>query len=197
MIDARRAMIGALTTTIAVSIPVFLVGGLAVQIGFTPGGLGLAVSAYFGASALASVPAGSLVERYGETRTARAGIALATVSLFGIALAGHTLWILAAILALGAAANAMGQLASNTSLSRHVPVHRQGFSFGVKQAAIPVSTLLAGMAVPAVALTVGWRWAFVLAGLLTAAAIALVPVEAAAPRPAGGESPKRTGGALG
>src|SRR4051794_2994757 len=53
-----RAAAGALTTTIAVSVPVFLVGGLAVQIGeelgFSPAGLGLAVSAYFGASALAS-----------------------------------------------------------------------------------------------------------------------------------------------
>ena len=56
-----RAATGALTTTIACTMPVFLVGGLAVQIGdelsFTPAGLGLAVSAYFGASALASVPA--------------------------------------------------------------------------------------------------------------------------------------------
>src|SRR5215218_1453853 len=73
-----RAATGALTTTIAVSIPVFLVGGLAVQIsdelGFTPAGLGLAVSAYFGASALASVPAGGLVERYGSKTVSRAAI---------------------------------------------------------------------------------------------------------------------------
>src|SRR4051812_2496431 len=70
-----RAATGALTTTVAVSIPVFLVGGLAVQIGhelhFSPAGLGVAVSAYFGASALASVPAGALVERYGSTRVSR------------------------------------------------------------------------------------------------------------------------------
>ena len=56
-IRPRRAATGALTTTIACSVPVFLVGGLAVQIsqelGFSPAGLGLAVSAYFGASALA------------------------------------------------------------------------------------------------------------------------------------------------
>lgn len=176
-----RAAAGALTTTIACSVPVFLVGGLAVQIGeelkFTPAGLGLAVSAYFGASALASVPAGSLVERYGSTRIARAAIVLAATSLLAIAIAAGSLWSLIAILALGAAANAMGQLASNTSLSRHVPVRRQGLSFGVKQAAIPVSTLLAGAAVPVVALTVGWRWAFVLAAVGATAALRLVPVE--------------------
>src|SRR3982751_2147401 len=177
--SATRAAIGALTTTIACSVPVFLVGGLAVQIGaelgFSPAGLGLAVSAYFGASALASVPAGALVERYGSTTVAPARLAPASASLLTIAIAARSLWSLIAILALGAGANAMGQLASNTTLSRHIPRRRQGLSFGVKQAAIPVSTLLAGAAVPTVALTVGWRWAFVLAGLLAAAALLLVP----------------------
>jgi MFS family permease len=176
-----RAATSALTTTIACSVPVFLVGGLAVQISdelhFSPAGLGLAVSAYFGASALASVPAGSLVERYGSTTIARTGISLAAASLLTIAVAARSLWSLIAILALGAAANAMGQLASNTTLSRHVPVRRQGLSFGVKQAAIPVSTLLAGAAVPVVALTVGWRWAFVFAAAGAVAALRLVPKE--------------------
>jgi MFS family permease len=181
-----RAATGALTTTIACAIPVFLVGGLAVQIGdeldFTPAGLGLAVSAYFGASALASVPAGALVERYGSTAIARTGIGLAAASLLAIAVAARSLWTLIAILVLGAGANAMGQLASNTSLSRHVPIRRQGLSFGVKQAAIPVSTMLAGAAVPVVALRFGWRWAFVLAAVVAVAALWLVPSERSAPR---------------
>ncbi|MGW4940510.1 MFS transporter [Actinoplanes sp. NPDC004185] len=193
-VTPRRAVTSALTTTIACSVPVFLVGGLAVQIsdelGFSPAGLGLAVSAYFGASALASVPAGALVERYGSTTIARAGIALAAASLLTIAVAARSLWSLIAILALGAGANAMGQLASNTTLSRHVPVRRQGLSFGVKQAAIPVSSLLAGAAVPVVALTLGWRWAFVFAAAGAVAALWLVPVErddGRAAKTAGGE----------
>lgn len=180
-VSPGRAALGALTTTIACSVPVFLVGGLAVQIGgelrFSPTGLGLAVSAYFGASALASVPAGRLVERFGSTAVARAAIGLAVLSLLGIAAGARSLWSLIAILTLGAGANAMGQLASNTSLSRHVPPRRQGLSFGLKQAAIPVSTLLAGASVPVVALTVGWRWAFVTAAAAAAAALLLVPRE--------------------
>ena len=197
---SARAVTGALTTTIAVSVPVFLVGGLAVQIsdelGFTPAGLGLAVSAYFGASALASVPAGALVERYGAVVVSRVGIALSAASLLGVAAFAGALWSLIAILALGAAANALGQLSSNTSLSRHVPPRRQGLSFGIKQAAIPVSTLLAGLAVPTVALTLGWRWAFVIAAVLAAAALLLVPNDptAAVPKPANGA--KRATGAL-
>src|SRR3954463_2194327 len=197
---AVRAAAGALTTTIAVSIPVFLVGGLAVQISdelrFSPAGLGLAVSAYFGASALASVPAGALVERFGSTAVSRWAIALASVSLVGVAVAARSLWTLMAILALGAGANAAGQLASNTSLARHVPPRRQGLSFGVKQAAIPVSTLLAGAAVPAVALTVGWRWAFGLAAALAATAVWLVPTGTSHTKDRTGTDGRRATGAL-
>ena len=57
-----RINAGAIATTIACVLPVFLVGGLAVQMGddldFTPARLGLAVSVYFGVSAPASVPSG-------------------------------------------------------------------------------------------------------------------------------------------
>jgi MFS family permease len=195
-----RAATGALTTTIACSLPVFLVGGLAVQIGadlrFSPAGLGLAVSAYFGATALASVPAGNLVERFGSTAIARCGIVLSASSLIAVALLARSLWSLVLILALGAGANAMGQLASNTSLARHVPVRRQGLSFGVKQAAIPVSTLLAGASVPIVALTLGWRWAFAFAAAAAGLALLLVPVERSAPRPARDDRAERATSAL-
>ncbi|MGK5680355.1 MFS transporter [Actinoplanes sp. URMC 104] len=197
---AVRASVSALTTTIAVSVPVFLVGGLAVQIGddlgFSPAGLGLAVSAYFGASALASVPAGHLVERYGATRVSRTGIALSAASLLGVAAFADTLWSLIAVLALGAGANAMGQLASNTTLSRHVPPRRQGLSFGIKQAAIPVATLLSGAAVPTVALTLGWRWAFVFVAVLAAAALLLVPHEPTTASTKAATGAKRATGAL-
>jgi MFS family permease len=194
VVRPTRAAGSALTTTIAVSVPVFLVGGLAVQIGdelkFSPAGLGLAVSAYFGATALASIPAGTLVERFGSTKVSRAGILLSAASLVGVALLARSLWSLIAILALGAGANAMGQLASNTTLSRHVPARRQGLSFGVKQAAIPIGTLTAGAAVPLVALTVGWRWAFAMAAVFAVAALWLVPAEASEPR----EKKARRGG---
>lgn len=39
-------------------------------------------------------------------------------------------------------------------------------AFAIKQAAIPGATLLGGLAVPTVALTVGWRWAFVIGACL-------------------------------
>lgn len=174
-----RAATGAVTTTIASVVPVFLVGGLAVQIAddlaFSPAGLGLAVSVYFGVSALASVPAGGLVERYGPAAVARLGIVLAAASLLAIGALARSFAVLLVLLAVSAAANAFGQLASNVALARHVPSGRQGLSFGVKQAAIPVSTLLAGAAVPAVGLTLGWRWAFAIAAGAALSALLLVP----------------------
>ncbi|MEU9739514.1 MFS transporter [Micromonospora chersina] len=174
-----RINAGAIATTIACVLPVFLVGGLAVQMGddldFTPARLGLAVSVYFGVSALASVPSGALVERYGPAVVARAGVLLSAGSLLAVAGLARSYPMLVVLLALSAAANALGQLASNAALARHVPAHRQGLSFGLKQAAIPVSTLLAGAAVPTVALTAGWRWAFVVAALAALAALPAVP----------------------
>ncbi|WP_405114486.1 MFS transporter [Micromonospora sp. NBC_01405] len=194
-----RAGAGAVATTVACVLPIFLVGGLAVQmgadLGFSPAGLGLVVSVYFGVSALASVPSGALVERLGPTVVARAGILLSAGSMLAVAALARSYPVLVVLLALGAAANALGQLASNAALVRHVPARRQGLSFGVKQAAIPLSTLLAGLAVPTVAVTAGWRWAFVAGTVAALSALPLVPAREARPgRPTGD---RRAGGATG
>ncbi|MER7439880.1 MFS transporter [Micromonospora avicenniae] len=185
-----RASASAIAVTIACVLPVFLVGGLAVQLGedlnFSPAGLGLVVSVYFGVGALASVPSGALAERYGPAVVARTGILLSAACLLAVAALAHSYPVLLGLLAVSGVANALGQLASNVALARHVPPHRQGLSFGVKQAAIPVSTLLAGAAVPTIALTAGWRWAFVAAGVAALAALAAVPARE-------GRAARRTG----
>jgi len=169
-------------------IPVFLVGGLAVQISrelhLTPASLGLAVAVYFGVTALGSLPVGSLVERYGAARTGRVAIIIAATSMGGIAVAARSLGTLLILLAAAATANSLGQLSSNASLARSVPARRQGITFGAKQSAIPLSTLLAGIAVPTVALTLGWRWAFGIAGALAVGALVLVPPDQPDPRSA-------------
>jgi predicted MFS family arabinose efflux permease len=114
-------------------------------------------------SALCSLPVGRLVERWGGTVTSRIAVLGVAVVMLALAVFAESYASLVAILLCGAWCNVMGQLASNLTLARSVPAHRLGLSFGVKQAAIPLATLLAGAAVPAVALTVGWRWAYVIA----------------------------------
>jgi len=176
--SATRAIVGAVGTTVVCVVPVFLVGGLAVQIGhdlhFSPAGLGLAVSAYFGISAFTSVPTGWLVERFGPTRTGRVGVVLSAAGMGAIA-AARSFTALLVLLAVAGVGNSLGQIASNGTLAARVPPGRQGLSFGLKQAAVPASALLAGLAVPALGLTLGWRWAFGLGALLAIAALPLVP----------------------
>ena len=178
-----RAALGAVTTTTVSVLPVFLTGGLAVQIsaelGFDPSGLGLVVALFFAVSALSSLPGGWLVERFGSGPTSRAAVLGAAVVMSAVALLAHTYAALVAILLCGAWCNVLGQLASNLTLARYVPAHRLGLSFGIKQAAIPLSTLLAGAAVPAVALTLGWRWAFGIGAVLALSALFISPRDTA------------------
>ena len=65
-----------------------------------------------------------------------------------------------------------------------MPARRRGAAFGIKQAAAPLATLLAGLAIPVFALTLGWRAAFLAACLLfplvVAIAICLVMLGVAA-----------------
>lgn len=192
-------MVGsALAVTIASVLPVFLVGGLAVQIrqelGFSPAGLGLAVAIYFGVSALAAVPAGHAVERFGSARTSWTAVGLSAAILLAIGIAAHSYVVLLVLLAVGATTNALGQLSANLLLAHGVPARRQGIVFGLKQSAVPVATLLSGAAVPAVALTIGWRWAFILAAVCALGVIALVPRDTRDPRlkRTGPQSPRAT-----
>ena len=200
---AGHAVAGAATGTLAAALPVFLLGGLAVQVGadlgFGPGLLGLLVSGYFTASALAAAPAGRLAEAVGPRRSVRAGAVLAVVALVGVAVLARSAAVLAVLLLVAGVANALVQLGANGSLARAVPRPRQGTAFAVKQVAVPASSLLAGLAVPALALTVGWRWAFALAALVAVAATALsvpdgpAPATAAPAPSAGGSRPSPRG----
>lgn len=181
MTGAMRAGVGAVMTTTVGVLPVFLTGGLAVQIsaelGFGPATLGLLVAFYFGLSALASLPCGWVVERYGPAMTSRVAVIGAAIMMTSLAVFGTSAGAFAVILLCSPWCNVLGQLASNLTLARHVPASRHGLSFGIKQSAIPIATLLAGVSVPAVALTVGWRWAYVLGAALALVALPFTPRE--------------------
>src|SRR5215218_1003786 len=179
----RRPILLAVAVATVGVLPAFLTGGLAVQIRdeleFGSAALGLAVAAFFASSSLASAVMGRLVERIGSHRGMRLAAAGSVASLLGVALFAGSWAGLVACLVLGGLANAVAQPATHLSLAREVPAGRQGFSFGIKQAAIPTATLLAGLAVSGIAVTFGWRWAFVGGAALALAVAFLVPAEAA------------------
>ncbi|MGI9049272.1 MAG: MFS transporter, partial [Rubrobacteraceae bacterium] len=176
-----RPILLAVAVATAGVLPAFLTGGLAVQIRsemhFGVGDLGLLVAAFFVSSALSSALFGRLVERIGSHRGMRAAALASAASLLCVALLARSWGGLLVCLIFGGFANAVSQPATHLSLAREVPPERQGLSFGIKQAAIPTATLLAGLAVPVVAITVGWRWAFAGAAALALIVALLVPAE--------------------
>jgi MFS family permease len=177
--SGRHAVLLAVAVATAGVLPGFLTGGLAVQIrgelGFGEGALGFAVAVFFAASALASVVSGRVVERLGSSLGMRLAAVASAASLLAVSVLASTWWWLCACLVLGGLGNAISHPATHLLLAREVPQNRQGLAFGVKQAAIPAATLLAGLAVPLVAMTVGWRWAFAGAAALALCVALLVP----------------------
>lgn len=167
----------AITFTVAAVLPSFMLGGLAslvrVDLQFDEAQLGLAVGAFYGSSALAAVPGGRLAERLGARRSFIIGIALAVASLGGIALFTRSWVHLVPFLVLAGGSNGVTQSAASLAIARSVRPGRRGVAFAIKQSAVPSASLLAGLAVPLIGLTIGWRWAF---GLGAVAALALVTI---------------------
>ncbi len=165
--------------TVAVALPAFLMGALAVQIRqslhFGPGALGLIVAFYYVGAAAASVPLGRLVESLGALRMMRIASIASAVVLEGLAWTTHNPAVLAAWLVLAGLASAGMQPAANLYMVRRLPLGRQGLAFGLKQSAVPLTATLAGLSVPAVALTLGWRAAFGLAGAFAIAVAVTLP----------------------
>ena len=179
-LDYRPVLLAVAVATAGV-LPAFLTGGLVVQIrselDFGSAALGLAVAVFFASASLASVVMGRVVERIGAHRGMRLSAVGSAASLLSIALFAGSWRGLVACLVLGGLANAVAQPATHLSLAREVPAGRQGVSFGIKQAAIPTATLLAGLAVPGIAVTLGWRWAFAGGAALALLIALLVPAE--------------------
>jgi MFS family permease len=161
-------------------LPLFLVGagstGLQRELGFGPAKLGLIVSAFFAASAVAAVPLGHAIARIGDALGLMLAVGTIALSLTGIALLAGAWWHLALALACCGAANALVQVSSNTALARGVSRRRQGLAFGAKQAAIPLASVTAGLALPLVLLVAGWRAAFAGAAVVALAALAVLAV---------------------
>jgi len=176
---AIRSIVAATLTATLATLPVFLTGATAVtlrqDLGFSTGGLGVAVATFWVSMALMGAPGGRLAQRVGATSSIRLGAVAAAVSLLGASTAGNLtqlcLWLVLAGLASG-----FCQPAADLTIAVGVPVPRLGLAFGVKQSSVPGAAMLAGLAVPSLALTVGWRWAFIASALLVVPVLFVVPL---------------------
>ncbi|MEM9654028.1 MAG: MFS transporter [Actinomycetota bacterium] len=182
--------------TLSVIMPAFLTGALAVQIrddlGFGESDIGFAIGAFFVGSACGSAPLGRVAERLGPKTAIRLGLAATAITNLLIAATANRPVDFQAILIVAGLANALVQPAINLMLVRLVRPGRLGFVMALKQSGMPGAALLGGLAVPAVALTIGWRAAYVIAAGVAAAAGALT--EAVAIRRATGSPLDEEGG---
>ena len=189
-INWRAASLGVVVIAVTI-LPAFLTGALGVQIGDELGldltGIGGLYGALFGTSAVVSAPTGRLVQRWGWEAGIRlaaggTGLALITLAVFpGTWWADW--WPVATVFAFAGVTAAVSQAGSNLALAGSVPSGRYGLVFGLKHTAVPVAAVLGGLAVPTIALTVGWRWAYVAAAGIAFATTLAVPARRGPPPP--------------
>jgi predicted MFS family arabinose efflux permease len=160
-------------------LPSFLTAALVVQIGLDTGltltGLGVIIGLFFGMAALVSPTAGRLSEHVGWANGLRISTLLSAVALGTIGWFGTTVPLIGVSLGLAGIASALTQTAANLTIARCVVPGRRGWVLGIKHACVPAAMFLAGLAVPTLALTVGWRWAFRVAAVIAVATALSIP----------------------
>lgn len=179
------------SSLVLAALPLFMVGGLAVQIkeefALSEAGLGAAATIGFVVGALFAPIGGRLADRIGPKTTIYVGTSMSVVSLLGLGLFTSSWATLVGFLCFAGVAVATVDPGLAILVNRAIPVRRQGLAFGVKEASIPAATLAAGIAVPTIALTVGWRWAFAIGlipWLIILVFLPTVETEDTGPRPA-------------
>lgn len=182
-----RMMVLALALTLACTLPAWMVGAMSVQIrqelDFSLVALGTAIAVFRLAGATFSPLLGQVPDRIGALAAMRIAALVAGSASLAIALFATSYTHLLVLLAIAGLSNSLGQTASTLALVRAVKQARQGLAFGIKQAAMPVGSMVAGVSVPLIALTIGWRWGFGLAALFAFAIPLTLPRKPLAPRP--------------
>jgi predicted MFS family arabinose efflux permease len=172
----------------ATVLPGFLIGTLALQIrddlDVSVEAIVAGVTVFFVAGAVGAGPGGRLAERVGAAAAMRGCVAVTAACLLATAALADSLAVLLPFLAVAGFANGVSQPAINLFMAEQVPIERQGLAFGIKQSAIPAAILVSGLALPALALTLGWRATFAACALLPLGVAAAIRRSADRLRPA-------------
>ncbi len=181
-VEWRTASLAVAVIAITI-LPATLTGALAISVGEETGlrliGVGGLYGVLFGVSAITSTATGRLVQRIGW----RAGIRLSAggtgAALLALAVAPsdwwEVWWPIAMFFGLAGITAAGSQTASNQAMVHSVPPGRYGLMFGLKHTAVPAAAMAGGLAVPTIALTIGWRYAYGAAALAALATVLAVP----------------------
>lgn len=175
---SSRAVTGtAVVATISTVLPGFLAGALSVQViaEFDVGEAryGLALASFFLAATAVSSRMGKLAQDVGPRRQVVTSLIVTAVTSLLIAAFASSFVVFVALLAVLGISNSANQTAVNLLLSQ-ATLPRLGLALAIKQSGMPGAALLGGLAVPAIAVTVGWRWVYVLAAGLALGSIVIV-----------------------
>jgi MFS family permease len=174
----RRIIIATTSASTVGTIPVFLLGAMGPfvrsDLAFSETQLGIAVSMFWLFMAAFGIPGGRVGQRLGATLTTRLGVAGSMLAIVAMAVAPN--WAtLVVLMACAGLANALSQPAVDLALFEVVPRERLSLAFGIKQTALPGAALVAGLGIPVLASTVGWRWAFAVCALVGLPALVGMP----------------------
>jgi MFS family permease len=162
-----------------VALPSFLLGAFAPtlkeELDFGDTALGMMFTIGYLVSAGGLQLAGTLSDQRGPALTIRAGIAIAGAGSLAIAFGGSSYLALLFLFTIVRFGESLVHPGTNTMVSQAVPPRQQGRSLGIKQAAIPFATALAGLAVPLAGDTIGWQATFAIVAALSVPVLFSVP----------------------
>ena len=190
-LSGRRLLAGAVAAQATISfvelgVPV-LAPFIKTSLELSAAGIGALVAVLNVGRIIGSIPSGHLVDRIGERRVMVAG-GVGVAIFAALASTSSLPALLPALLVIGVFAGSSSPAGSKL-IFRAFPAHRRGLPIGIRQAAVPLGSLLATLILPAVAEASSWRLAL---GLGAAVPLAGAFASAAAVREA--RAPVRTTG---
>ena len=151
-------------STVSTVLPGFLIGAMSVQVsaemGVSEAAYGWGLGSFFGAAMLGSILLGRLSQRIGALSQMTLALGVSAAAQLALAATARSFGAVIGFLVVTGLCNAANQSSVNLALAQ-AQLPRLGLAVSIKQSGMPTATLLAGFAVPALALTVGWRWAYV------------------------------------
>ena len=164
-------LVQSMTAMAVVTVPV-LTPEIAAALTIDTATVGFYQSTAFIGAAFLTLMSGSLVLRHGGVRVNQASVVLCAAGV-ALAITGSI-----PVVALGAVLVGMGYgLATPGAshvLARITPPQRRGLVFSVKQSAVTLGGLVAGVAFPPVAERFGWEWAIVLSCCMVVSAVPII-----------------------
>jgi MFS family permease len=187
----RRPGRGGLATTLAFSMGIgpLLVYGLTATGPLVIADLGLSRTAFgalatlaFAVAAVASGVLGRQVDRHGERAVLSVLFCGAGAALLVAAAAQSYAWLCVAV-ALSGCVQSLSNPVTNRLVTAHAAPGSRGVLMGVKQSGVQMAQFAAGIALPSLALVVGWRGALGLSSVLALVGL-LLALRHVPPRPA-------------